>query len=113
MNSHGLRVIAIVALASSLIVVGGRPACAQATASAAAGAALPDAFVLAQAAPAPAEPIPLPPVRDYEAIPQLRDVHFDSGKAVTRPGDESDSGRECRVAARASGVPRPDRGALR
>jgi hypothetical protein len=88
MNSHGLRVIAIAALASSPIVVGGRPVLAQAWASAPAGAALPDAFVLAQAAPAPAEPIALPRVRDYEAIPELRDVHFDFGKAVIRPGDE-------------------------
>jgi peptidoglycan-associated lipoprotein len=88
MNSHGLRVIAIVALASSPIVVEGRPIFAQGRASATAGAALPDAIVLAQAAPASAEPIALPSVRDYEVIPELGDVHFDSGKAVIRPGDE-------------------------
>jgi peptidoglycan-associated lipoprotein len=88
MNSHGLRVIAIVALAASLIVVGDRPGLAQSGAPAGAGTALQDASVLAQAAPAPAEAIGLPPVRDYAAIPQLRDVHFDFGKAVVRPGDE-------------------------
>jgi peptidoglycan-associated lipoprotein len=89
MNSHGLRVIAIVALTASPIVVGGRPVFAQARASNAAGAALPDAFVLAQAAPTPAAPIALPPVRDYEAVPELQDVHFDFGKVVVRPSDES------------------------
>jgi peptidoglycan-associated lipoprotein len=90
MNSHGLRVIAIVALASSPIVVGVWPVLAQARAPAVAGAAIPDAFVLAQAAPAPPpEPIALPPVRDYEAVPELRDVHFDFGKAVIRPDDRS------------------------
>jgi peptidoglycan-associated lipoprotein len=88
MNSYGFRVIAIVALAASLIVAAGRPVLAQSRASGGAGAALQDAFVLAQAAAVPAEPIALPPVRDYEPIPQLRDVHFDFGKAVIRPGDE-------------------------
>ena len=87
MNTHGLRVIAIVLLASSPIVVGGRSVLAQTGASASRGAALPNAFILAQAAPAPAQPIALPRVRDYEAIPELRDVHFDFGQAVVRPGD--------------------------
>jgi peptidoglycan-associated lipoprotein len=88
MNGHGLRVIAIGALALNPIVVGGRPIFAQTEASATAGAVLTDAIVLAQAAPAPAEPIAMPPVRDYEAIPELRDVHFDFGKAVIRPDDD-------------------------
>jgi peptidoglycan-associated lipoprotein len=26
-------------------------------------------------------------VKDYEPIPELRDIHFDSGKAAIRPGD--------------------------
>jgi peptidoglycan-associated lipoprotein len=88
MKSQGVRVIGIVALASSPLVVGWHPVFAQARASAAGGAAFPDSFVLAQAAPAPATPIALPPVRDYEAIPHLQDVLFDFGKAVIRPGDE-------------------------
>lgn len=83
MNTHGLRVIAIVLLASSPIVVGGRSVLAQARLAASGSAALPHAFILAQAAP-----IALPRVRDYEAIPELRDVHFESGKAVIRPRDE-------------------------
>jgi peptidoglycan-associated lipoprotein len=32
-------------------------------------------------------PIGLPRVRDYEAIPDLRDIHFDFGLAVIRPDD--------------------------
>lgn len=88
MNSHGLHVMAIVALASSPIVAEGRPIFAQARASAAAGAALPGAIVLAQAAPASVEPIALPPMRDYEAIPELEDVHFDFGKVMVKPSDE-------------------------
>jgi peptidoglycan-associated lipoprotein len=50
--------------------------------------------VLAQAPAAPSataripEPaIGLPRVRDYESIPELRDIHFDFGKAVIRAGD--------------------------
>ena len=86
-NSYGLRVIVIVLLASNLIFVGGRSALAQARSVASGSAALPNAFIVAQAAPAPAPPIALPRVRDYEAIPELRDVHFDFGKAVTRPGE--------------------------
>jgi peptidoglycan-associated lipoprotein len=38
-------------------------------------------------APAPEQPIGLPRVRDYEPIPELRDIYFDFGKAVIRPGD--------------------------
>ena len=98
MNSYALRVIAIAALASGPILAGCRPALAPARASAPAGAALPrPPFVLAQAQPAPAvpvapapapeQPIGLPRVRDYELIPELRDIYFDFGKAVIRPGD--------------------------
>jgi peptidoglycan-associated lipoprotein len=97
-NSYALRVIAIAALASGPILAGCRPALAQARASAPAGAAIPrPSFVLAQAppapaapvapAPAPAQPIGLPRVRDYEPIPELRDIYFDFGKAMIRPDD--------------------------
>ena len=98
MNSYAFGVIAIAALASGPILTGCPPALAQARASAAAGAAFPGSpLVLAQAhpapaapvapAPAPERPIGLPRVRDYEPIPGLRDIHFDFGKAVIRPGD--------------------------
>jgi peptidoglycan-associated lipoprotein len=98
MNSYALLVIAIAALASGPILAGCRPALAQARASTPAGAALPrPPFVLAQAPPAPAvpvapapapeQPIGLPRVRDYEPIPELRDIYFDFGKAVIRPDD--------------------------
>ena len=33
------------------------------------------------------QPIGLPRVRDYEPIPELRDIYFDFGTAVIRPGD--------------------------
>jgi len=98
MNNSALRVIAIAALASGPILAGCRPALAQARASAPVGAAVPrPPFVLAQAhpapavpvapAPAPEQPIGLPRVRDYEPIPELRDIYFDLGKAMIRPGD--------------------------
>jgi len=97
-NGYALRVVAIAALASGPILAGCRPGLAQAAASAPAGAALPrPPFVLAQAqpppavpvtpAPAPEQPIGLPRVKDYELIPELRDIYFDFGKAVIRPGD--------------------------
>jgi len=41
----------------------------------------------APAPPAPEAPIALPRVRDYEPIPELRDIFFDSGKAVIRQSD--------------------------
>jgi peptidoglycan-associated lipoprotein len=97
-KSCALRVIAIAALASGAILAEGRPALAPATASAPADAALPrPPFVLAQAHPAPAipvapapvpeQPIGLPRVRNYEPIPELRDIYFDFGKTAIRPGD--------------------------
>jgi len=67
MNGYAVRVIAIAVLTSAPILVGGRPAFAQAG--------------------APERPIGLPRVRDYEPIPELRDIHFDFGKAVIRAGD--------------------------
>jgi len=74
------------------------PSLAQARATASAGAALPrEPLVLAQAhpaqagpvgpAPASEQPIGLPRVRDYEPIPELRDVYFDFGAAEIRPDD--------------------------
>ena len=91
-----VRVIAIAALASCLILTGCRPALAQAGTNAPAGGALPRPPVLAQAhsaptapiAPAPPDqPIGLPRVTDYAPIPELRDIYFDFGTAVIRPGD--------------------------
>jgi peptidoglycan-associated lipoprotein len=41
--------------------------------------------VLAGSHSALAQPIGLPPVKDYEPIPELRDVHFTFGSAVIRP----------------------------
>jgi peptidoglycan-associated lipoprotein len=61
MAMHALRIIAFVALAAGSILAGGREASAQ--------------------------PLGLPPVRNYEAVPQLRDVHFHFGTAVVRPDD--------------------------
>jgi peptidoglycan-associated lipoprotein len=97
MNSYAMHVIAIAALASCPIVAGCHPALAQSGAKAPAGTALPTPPVLAQAhssataqiAPAASsdEPIGLPRVRDYAPIPELRDIHFDFGTAVIRPGD--------------------------
>ena len=93
MKSYALRLVAIAALASGPMLAECRPTFAQARASAPAGAALsrpPSA--LAQAAPvgpAPAreQPVGLPPVRDYERIPELRDIYFDFGTAAIRAGD--------------------------
>jgi peptidoglycan-associated lipoprotein len=93
MDSYALRVVAIAALALGPILAGYRPALAQAGASAPAGAALRrPPVVLAQAAPvrpapAPEQSIGLPRVRDYERIPELRDIYFDFGTAAIRAGD--------------------------
>jgi peptidoglycan-associated lipoprotein len=92
-----LRAVAIAALALCPIATG-RPASAHAWTSADAGTALArPSFVLAQANPAPAapaapapppeQPVGLPRVRDYEPMPELRDIYFDVGTAVLRPGD--------------------------
>jgi peptidoglycan-associated lipoprotein len=95
MNTFGWRVIAIAALASGPIVAGctSRPALAQTRALAPTGTTFPRAFTLAQAAaplapaPAPEAPIGLPRVREYKAIPELRDIYYDFGEALIRPGD--------------------------
>lgn len=99
MNTYGVRIIAIAALASGPVVAecASRATLGQALASAPTRASLPRTFLLAQAAPAPAAPaapaptreapIGLPRVRDYKAIPELRDIYFDFGAAVIRPDD--------------------------
>jgi peptidoglycan-associated lipoprotein len=98
MNRNALRVIAIAVLASGPLLGGSGTALAQAKASTQAGPALPrPPFEPTQAqvvpavpvAPAPAaeKRIALPRVRDYEPIPALRDIYFDFGKALIRPGD--------------------------
>jgi peptidoglycan-associated lipoprotein len=93
MKSYALRLVAIAALASGPMLAECRPTFAQARASALPGAALPrPPLVLAQVAPvgpAPAreQPVGLPPVRDYERIPELRDIYFDFGTAAIRAGD--------------------------
>src|SRR5262245_25563734 len=74
------------------------PSFAQVRSSASADAALTrEPLVLTQAhpaqagpvgpAPAPKQPIGLPRVRDYEPTPELREIYFDFGAAVIRPGD--------------------------
>jgi peptidoglycan-associated lipoprotein len=94
MKSYALRLVAIAALASGPMLAECRPTFAQARASAPAGAALsrpPSALAqVAPVGPAPAreQPVGLPPVRDYERIPELRDIYFDFGTAVIRRGDD-------------------------
>jgi len=93
MKSYAVRLVAIAALASGLVLADCRPTPAQAKASAPAGATQPRApLVLVQAAPAgpsPAreQPVGLPPVKDYEPIPELLDIYFDMGTAAIRAGD--------------------------
>lgn len=93
-----LRIIAIAAVALGPILADCRAALAQPGPFAPAGAASPTPpFVLTQVNPAPAppvvpapssdRPIGLPPVRNYEPIPELRDIYFDSGKETIRPDD--------------------------
>jgi peptidoglycan-associated lipoprotein len=102
-----LRIAAVVTLASGWILAGSRPGFSPSTSWAAPGVASPRPSrvraqvqrapgALAQApsappaaapAPAPQQPIGLPRVRDYEPIPELRDIYFDFGKATIRPED--------------------------
>ena len=107
MNSCALRIAAVVTLASGWILAGSRPALSPSTSWAAPGVASPrpsgvraqvqrapgalaqttSAPPAAAPAPAPQQPIGLPRVRDYEPIPELRDIYFDFGKATIRPED--------------------------
>jgi len=77
MHRRATRVIAIAALISCSILTAGRPALAQASASA----------PPASEAPPADQPLGLPRVSDYQPIPELRDIYFDFGTAVIRPGD--------------------------
>ena len=96
MNGYALCAFAIALLGWCPIPVGYHQALAQARPSASDHAALPrEPLVLAQAqstspagpAPAPQRPVGLPRARDYEPIPDLRDIYFDFGAAVIRPDD--------------------------
>jgi peptidoglycan-associated lipoprotein len=93
-----LSVIVIAALASGPLVA----ACSRAPAAPAVSTpvgrpSVPRPVVVAKADPVPPaavasppasdRPIALPRVRDYEPIPDLRDIYFDSGMAAIRPGD--------------------------
>ena len=103
MTTDGMRILTIAALALGPLVAGcaSDPALAQARTEAVNASVLPDDVLLAQApaptvpapaapvapAPAPEAPRGLPRVKDYRAIPELRDIYFDFGQAVIRPGD--------------------------
>jgi peptidoglycan-associated lipoprotein len=112
MNPYACRIILIAVLASGPIFAActSHPAPAQTPISTFTDEAVRRVVVLAQAVspptasapvapvvpppPAPAAralapepPVGLPHVRDYEAIPELRDIYFDSGMAVIRPSD--------------------------
>jgi peptidoglycan-associated lipoprotein len=96
LRPRALRVIAIAALACS-VPASVRPALAQARPSAPARTLAPREPLLAQdhpaqggqggAAPGLEQPIGLPRVRDYETIPELRDIYFDFGTAAIRQDD--------------------------
>jgi len=96
LSTRALRIIAIAALTLSSVPAGFRPALAQGRASASAGALSPREPLLTQnhpaqsgagGAPALEQPIGLPRVRDYQTIPELRDIYFDFGTANVRPDD--------------------------
>jgi peptidoglycan-associated lipoprotein len=93
-----LAVLTVAALASGLIFVACSTAQDVPRRLPPAGDASPSQpIVLAKGDPAPPpavaptttsdQPIALPRVRDYEAIPDLRDIYFDLGAAEIRPGD--------------------------
>jgi peptidoglycan-associated lipoprotein len=93
-----LSVITIAALASGSIFVACSAAPAAPGLSPPAGAALarepivpskPDSTPppVVASPPASDRPIALPRVRDYEPIPELRDIYFDPGTAEIRPAD--------------------------
>ena len=103
MSSFAVRIAVIAAFVPVLMFAACRPVLLPAGVFAPAGDASPRFPVLAQAQSAPAAPAPrarapvlsvapgqpigLPRVRDYEPIVELRDIYFDSGKAMIRPGD--------------------------
>jgi len=92
------RILAVAAVASGSMLGGCHPELAQRGPSTDNDAASSRTqFVLAQAqspptapltpSPAPDRPVGLPRTRDYEPISELRDIHFDFGKAMIRPED--------------------------
>ena len=96
MTIFGWRVIVIALLASGVVSGECGPALAQ--------TATVPVRILAQAAPAPvvtppaapggssqapAKPVGLPRLKDYQAIGDLKDIYFDFGKAEIRPVDET------------------------
>src|SRR5215470_5277191 len=103
MSIYGLRFIAIGALVLAPILTGcaKRPALLEAKAPAPVGAASPraaeppapaPAVVAAAPAPAPAPPAPVvatppPAPKEFEAVAELKDIHFDFDKYAIRPGD--------------------------
>jgi peptidoglycan-associated lipoprotein len=78
MSFHAARLVALMALTSLPILATCPAALAQPPTPSPSSAA---------PAPAPDQPIGLPRVRDYEPIPELRDIYFDFGAATIRPGD--------------------------
>ncbi|HWN14228.1 MAG TPA: OmpA family protein [Candidatus Dormibacteraeota bacterium] len=85
MSIHTLRVIALATFASGAILAGSVSALAQPGAS---PSGLPQASpATAGHAAAAGQPIGLPRVRDYQPVPELRDVHFSFGTALIRPDD--------------------------
>ncbi len=85
MSIHTLRVIALATFASGAILAGSVSALAQTGAS---PSGLPQASpATAGHAAAAGQPIGLPRVRDYQPVPELRDVHFSFGTALIAPDD--------------------------
>ena len=94
MNKQATRVITIAALIACSVLAGCRPALAQAGTSVLISAApARPPLVLAQATPQPPaaavapadQPIGLPRVKDYEPVPELRDIYFDFGTSTIKP----------------------------
>src|SRR5712664_2854694 len=80
MSIHTLRVIALATFASGAILAGSVSALAQPGAS---PSGLPQASpATAGHAAAAGQPIGLPRERDYQPVPELRDVHFSFGTAL-------------------------------
>jgi peptidoglycan-associated lipoprotein len=86
-GSRGSRVIAFTAIVSAGIVAGGAGPTALAQGTGVAAQVSTPAAAQQPAASAPPATIGLPRLRDYEAIPELRDIYFDFGEAAIRPGD--------------------------
>lgn len=94
MSKQATRVITIAALIACSVLAGCRPALAQAGTSVLISTApARPPFVLAQATTQPAapaaapadQPIGLPRVKDYEPVPELRDIYFDFGTSTIKP----------------------------